>query len=232
MLIKEHPSLQRRLKAYCLQVKPFADTDVTERGSLNITEEQKYLECSLLKSRREMVIDYWLALSVEKLRCDSNKFHFRKDKSFNRSISGQEDLVAYSIKRNMNLTICRQLLIGGKHADLYIPDIHTCLEPASPRHNSNSKRSRISEYTDEDRQRMNDLQSVDIETYNARLFYQIMDGLCRERLITKDKQGNNLLTMAMHTLPRFIFHKELLGMILKIDSAMERIRKEQNLKLQ
>lgn len=232
MLLKDHPSLQRRLKSFCLQVKPFADTDVTKRGSRNDIEEHKYLGCSLLQSRREIVVYYWLALSVEKLRCDSNYFHFKNDKSFNRSISGQEDLVSYSIKRNMDLTVCRQLLIGNKHADLYIPEIHTCLEPASPRHNSNTKRSRIGGYTDKTRQRMNDLQSVDIETYDARLFYPLMDGLCRERLLSKANQSENLFIMAMQTLPRFIHHKELLELIQKFDSSMERARKEKSLKLQ
>lgn len=232
MLIKELPVLGKGLRALCLQVKPLADINVTGRGSRNVIEEQKYFECSLLQSRREMVIDYWLAFSVEKLKCDSNHFHFNYNTKFNRSISGQEDLVAYSIKRNMNLRYWRQLLIGGKHADLYIPEIHICLEPASPRHNSNAKRSRISEYADNDRIKMNDLQSVDIETYNARFFYPLMDGLCRERLLSKERQLDNLFKIAMQTLPRFIHHKELIGMIQQLDIAIDKTKKNKNINQQ
>jgi hypothetical protein len=206
MLISNNPSLKEKLLPFCLQVKPFAENKMR----MNDLEFARYQRCSLLQGRQNEVINYYLALSVETLRYTSRAFHSDECIKFDRSISGQEDLVFKLVDKTIQIPCVRQLLIGGKNSDLYLPSIHICLEPASDRYNSLSKRSRADDHTDKERWFMNDLHSIRIEDYKGKQLYYVIEELRRTRSFAPLNIQSNMFVMAIRTLPRFIPYNQFL----------------------
>ena len=212
--MNKRTSLSERLQPFCLQVQPYADLQ-NKNPKLKInTELFNYQESCLLQGRRMDVLSYYLALSIETLRDGSNNFKNNEDVKYDRTISGQEELVRRFLGQNYPNSYVRQLLIGRSHSDFYIPRIHICIEPSSERYFATSRRSKSEDCADRERAEMNHLHCLRIESYKGKDLLSIMQGLFLERG-TADPAiiQKNMYSMAIHTLPHFIPYKKLISLM-------------------
>lgn len=215
-LIKKHiPAF----KLYSLGRHPFTRKALDKNIS-------SYVNSELVFNHQKLFIDMYLALSVATLENHSSVFHGDNDLAFDRVMSGHESLIHNILNDNYGLRPIRQLLIGKGHADLYIPQLHFCIEPSSNKYQSSARRANTERNTDWWRvTRMNNLftwwtedyrrTKIDVESTmkNLALTYKRQ---------TDEEVSTNFYIMGVHTVPFFVPYNEFVS-ILKSNISPESV---------
>jgi hypothetical protein len=212
MLVLES-SVRDDLKSICLKVEPYS-------GKLqkSILDNQFFLysQDGLLPSKPNLVIRYYMALSMVTLNEVSERYRDKPNSKYHNLMSGHESLVSKILTNEYQLPHIRQLLIGSSHSDFYIPKYHLSIEPSSDRYFATPARSRAEEQSEFQRRAMNELVTLRTENYKAtgKILKSVIEDYERRNLIAPlAKIKMNMYSMAIHTLPRFIPYKAFLWII-------------------
>ena len=216
-------SVRDELKFYCQKVQCYSS-----KLSVTVLNEQfhKYQGDTLLPSKPNTVIRYYLALSMVTLNELSLNNKNNSKSKYDNLMSGHEALVSKILINDFQLPFVRQLLIGSSHSDFYIPKYHLSIEPSSDRYFSTSARVRAEVQSEYQRKLMNDLVTLRTESYSStsKDLRLVMNSYRLSPALSFLTIKNNLFVMAMQTLPRFIPHKEMSLLIeSEVDSPIEEI---------
>lgn len=216
MLINHKSPLRDDLKFFCQKVRPYS----SKKRSLSLEQVRDetllYTQDSLLMSKPNLVINYYWALSLETLINLSSRVGRDQNSKFDGLISGHESLILKLLNNVHNVPSIQQLLIGGSHSDFYVPKFHFSIEPSSERYFSTSERHRAEELSEFERVKMNKLITWRTEDYkNTRGF---LDAIIKNFEITMPTLSllqlkQNMFTLAVHSLPRFIPYEHFIYLI-------------------
>lgn len=212
MLVLES-SVRDELKSICVKVEPYS-------GKLQKTvldnQFYHYSQDGFLTSKSNLVIRYYMALSIVTLNEVSERYKDKPSSKYHNLMSGHESLVSKILTNEYQLPHIRQLLIGSSHSDFYIPKYHLSIEPSSDRYFATPARSRAEDQSEYQRKAMNELVTLRTENYKAtgKILKSVIDDYERRNFIAPlTKIKINMYSMAIHTLPRFIPYKAFVWML-------------------
>ena len=195
-------------------MKPFAK-QIDVKGYSVDKEISLFTADESFKLKKNQINNMYIALSVVALQSTSLSIRYNDEDKFERLMSGQEIIVHKELQHTHKIKGIRQMLIGNKHVDFYLPAFHICLEPSDPKHNARARRASMEEYSDRYNKAMNNLFSIRLENYTTTRqdLGRYMEWLKANRKQTEETINENLYAIACNTIPYFITHKQFSSLL-------------------
>lgn len=195
-------------------MRPFS-TPINIKGYSAHKEMYLFESDESFKLKKNQVNNLYIALSVVALQSTSLSIRYNDEDNFERMMSAQEAIVHKELINTHKVKCIRQMLVGNKHVDFYLPAFHICLEPSDPKHNARARRSKMEQYSDHYNKRMKDLFSIRLEKYisTRQDLKRNIEWMKVNRKQTDTDINENLYAIACHTLPYFITHKRFSSLL-------------------